>query len=194
MAAARWVVLASGSGTLLQALLDSESHTREFHIVALISDQPDALAISRAAQAGIAVAVLPLSDFPNREAWDQAMADAIAFYQPDFVASAGFMRILGPRVLAVFGGKIINTHPALLPAFPGAHAVRDALAAGVSVTGCSVHFVDEGIDTGPLIVQESLEVLPGDSESSLHERIKVVERRLLLRCVLDLSRKLQRAE
>ncbi|MGZ8813337.1 MAG: phosphoribosylglycinamide formyltransferase, partial [Mycobacterium sp.] len=119
-------------------------------------------------------------DHPDREAWDAAIADATALQEPDLIVAAGFMKILGPHFLCRFMGRIINTHPALLPAFPGAHAVPDALEYGVKVTGCSVHLVDAGTDTGPLLAQEAVPVLDDDDEASLHERIKVVERRLLV--------------
>jgi phosphoribosylglycinamide formyltransferase 1 len=116
----------------------------------------------------------------DRAAWDAALADAVAAHDPDLVVSAGFMKVLGPAFLARFGGRTVNTHPALLPAFPGAHAVSDALAYGVRVTGCTVHLVDAGVDTGPILAQEAIPVLDGDDEAALHERIKVVERRLLV--------------
>lgn len=122
-------------------------------------------------------------DFPDRAVWDVALTEAVAAYDPDLVVSAGFMKLLGPAFLDRFGGRIINTHPALLPAFPGAHGVRDALAYGVRVTGSTVHLVDAGVDTGPILAQEAVAVLPGDDEATLHERIKVVERRLLAEVV-----------
>jgi phosphoribosylglycinamide formyltransferase-1 len=124
-----------------------------------------------------------LKDFPDRAAWDVELTETVAAHQPDLVVSAGFMKLLGPAFLDRFGGRIINTHPALLPAFPGAHGVRDALAYGARVTGCTVHLVDEGVDTGPILAQEAVPVLPGDDEAALHERIKVVERRLLAEVV-----------
>ncbi|MBB6471915.1 phosphoribosylglycinamide formyltransferase-1 [Sphaerisporangium rubeum] len=127
-----------------------------------------------------------VSDHPNRAAWDVALRDAIAAHKPDLVVSAGFMKILGPEVLAAF--PVVNTHPALLPSFPGAHAVPEALAYGVRVTGCTVHLVDAGVDTGPVIAQEAVSVEDGDDESSLHERIKSVERRLLVDVVGRMAR------
>jgi phosphoribosylglycinamide formyltransferase-1 len=184
---ARIVVLASGSGTLFQALIDAPQRGTEFVISGLVTDQPAAAAITRAATAGIPAAVIALQDFDSRDEWNHAIADAIETYEPDFVVSAGFMRVLAEPVLSRFANRIINTHPALLPDFPGAHAVRDALAAGAIRTGSTVHFIDAGVDTGPVIAQEAVEVLPDDDEASLHERIKVVERRLLLDVVLDLS-------
>lgn len=184
---ARWVVLASGSGTLFQALLDSPERGKSFEIVALITDQPDAGALLRAAKAGLQVAVLPLSDFANRAEWNLALADAVDYFQPNWVVSAGFMRIIGQPLLGRYPNRILNTHPALLPNFKGAHAVKDALAAGATETGATVHFVDEGMDTGAVIVQAPVEILSTDNEESLHERIKIVERRLLLETVLHLS-------
>ena len=184
---ARIVVLASGSGSLLQALIDSKHRGQGFEIVALITDSPNSLAIQRAASAGIPVAILPVSDFTSRGSWDAGLTQALCLYEPDWVVSAGFMRILGEYVLQSFGGRIINTHPALLPAFPGAHAVRDALQAKAKRTGSTVHFVDAGVDTGPIIVQEAVDILADDTIDSLHERIKEVERRLLEEVVVELS-------
>ncbi|MFI6040137.1 phosphoribosylglycinamide formyltransferase [Nocardia sp. NPDC051321] len=177
------VVLASGTGSLLRALLD-EAATADFpaKIVAVGVDRTCA-ATEHADAAGVPHFKVALNDFPDRAAWDAALTDAVAGYAPDLVVSAGFMKILGPAFLARFGGRIINTHPALLPAFPGAHGVRDALAYGVRVTGSTVHLVDAGVDTGPILAQEAVPVLPEDDEASLHERIKVVERRLLAQVV-----------
>lgn len=120
-----------------------------------------------------------LKDFADREAWNVALTEAVDAHKPDLVVLAGFMKILGPAFMERFGGRLINTHPALLPSFPGAHGVRDALAYGVKVTGCTVHLVDAGVDTGPILAQEAVDVEPGDDEDTLQERIKVVERRLL---------------
>ncbi len=121
-----------------------------------------------------------LSDYPDREAWDAAITEATAAHEPDLVVSAGFMKILGREFLSRFPGRVVNTHPALLPAFPGTHAVQEALAYGVKVTGCSVHLVDAGTDTGPILAQQAVPVFDDDDEATLHERIKVVERRLLV--------------
>ena len=175
----RVVVLASGSGTLLQSLLDS--HLRPA-IVAVGSDVPDCTALDRAVSAGVPTFCVPMQ--ADRQAWNEAMAAELEATGADAVVSAGFMRILGPRIISRYPERIVNTHPALLPAFPGAHAVRDALAAGVTETGCTVHLVDEGVDTGPVLAQETVIVRPDDDEASLHERIKTVERRLLIE-VLD---------
>ncbi|MFC7573799.1 phosphoribosylglycinamide formyltransferase [Klenkia terrae] len=131
--------------------------------------------------------MLRLGDHPDRAAWDAALADAVAAHEPDWVVCAGFMKLLGPAVLARFGGRLVNTHPALLPAFPGAHAVRDALAAGVTTTGATVHLVDAGLDTGPVLAQTPVPVLPGDDEARLHDRIKTVERALLVDTITTLT-------
>ena len=171
----RVVVLASGSGTLLQSLLDSRLRDA---IVAVGSDVPTCTALERAVGAGLPTFCVPMQ--ADRAAWNEDLLAHLRATGADAVVSAGFMRILGPLVVAEYRDRIVNTHPALLPAFPGAHAVRDALAAGVSETGCTVHLVDEGVDTGPVLAQEPVPVLPGDDEATLHERIKAVERRLLV--------------
>ncbi|MGA1146611.1 MAG: phosphoribosylglycinamide formyltransferase [Candidatus Nanopelagicales bacterium] len=171
----RIVVLASGAGSLLQALIDSPVRPS---IAAVGSDVADATALTRASDAGIVTFVVPIT--ADRAAWDEQLADRLVAISPDYVVCAGFMRVLGPSVLGAFPGRIINSHPALLPAFAGAHAVRDALAYGAKVTGCTVHVVDAGIDTGPLIAQQPVIVSDDDDESSLHERIKQVERVLLV--------------
>lgn len=186
----RIVVLASGGGSNLAALL--AAHTKEWfgaRVVAVVTDNPSAGAINIAHDEGLACAVVDPKDFPDRAAWDTALAETVAVFNPDLVVSAGFMRILGAGFLAAFGGRTINTHPALLPSFPGAHGVRDALAYGVKVTGCTVHVVDEGTDTGPIIAQAAVAVEPEDTEETLHERIKVEERRLLVEWVSKLARR-----
>lgn len=174
----RIVVLASGTGSLFKALLDAQDHN--FSVAALVTDNPTAGAIAYAEQAGVEARVVSPRDFADRAEWDQALTAAISEFKPVLVVSAGFMRVLGHDTLHAFPDRIINTHPALLPAFPGAHAVRDALAAGATRTGSTVHVVDAGVDTGPVIVQETVEIQPGDDEVTLHERIKIVERRLLV--------------
>ena len=174
----RIVVLASGTGSLCKALLDAQDAI--YVVEALVTDNPDAGAIAHAQAAGIEVRVVSPADFADRGEWDQALTAAISEFKPVLVVSAGFMRVLGQDTLQAFPDRIINTHPALLPKFPGAHAVRDALAAGATETGSTVHVVDAGVDTGPVIAQESVPVFPDDDETSLHERIKVVERRLLV--------------
>ena len=173
------VVLVSGSGTLLQALIDASADPGYgVRIAAVGADRGGITGLDRARRAGIDTFVERVTDHPNREAWDAALAGRIASYEPRFVVSAGFMKILGPRVLAAH--TVINTHPALLPSFPGAHGVRDALEHGVRVTGCTIFEVDAGVDTGRIIDQIAVRVEPGDTEESLHERIKVAERELLV--------------
>lgn len=186
-ARARVVVLISGTGSLCAALLDATAlpgHPAD--VVAVGADRP-AAGLERARRRGIPTFVCALGDHPDRAAWDQALAAEIDAHAPDLVVSAGFMKIVGPAVLDAFGGRLINTHPALLPAFPGAHAVRDALAAGATVTGATVHVVDAGVDTGPVLAQREVLVLPGDDEARLHERIKAVERELLVETVARLA-------
>ncbi|MFC0041377.1 phosphoribosylglycinamide formyltransferase [Actinomadura rayongensis] len=186
---ARLVVLVSGAGTNLQALLDACADPEYgAEVVAVGADRSGIEGTARGVRAGLPAFTLRIPDFPDRDAWDAALADAVAEHRPDLVVSAGFMKILGARFLERFGGRIVNTHPALLPSFPGAHAVRDALAYGVKLTGCTVHFVDEGVDTGPVIAQEAVPVRWHDDEDSLHERIKQVERRLLVDVVGRLAR------
>ena len=172
----RIVVLASGSGTLFQELLDKRK-VHQGEIVGLITDV-DCPAIDRAKRANIPNYLLPLGS--DRVAWDINLANSLKLLKPDLIVSAGFMKIIGPQVLQLFAGRIINTHPALLPKFPGAHAVADALAAGEKFTGSTIHFVDEGVDTGDVIAQEKVEIEVTDNETTLHERIKVIERRLLV--------------
>ncbi|MEU6170849.1 phosphoribosylglycinamide formyltransferase [Streptantibioticus parmotrematis] len=187
---ARLVVLVSGSGTNLQALLDAVAADPGYGatIVAVGADRDGIAGLERAERAGLPTFVRRVKDHPDRAAWDLALAEAVAAHQPDLVVSAGFMKIVGKEFLARFGGRFVNTHPALLPAFPGAHGVRDALAYGAKVTGCTVHFVDDGVDTGPIIAQGVVEIRPEDDESALHERIKEVERRLLVDVVGRLAR------
>lgn len=156
-------------------------------MVAAGADRPGTAALERARAAGIPTFVVPAGDFARRPDWDAALADAVGAHQPGLVVCAGFLRILGEGFLARFAPAVINTHPALLPAFPGAHAVRDALDYGVRLTGATVHCVDGGVDTGPVIAQVGVPVEPGDDEGTLHERIKVVERRLLVDTVAQLA-------
>jgi phosphoribosylglycinamide formyltransferase 1 len=178
-APARLVVLASGTGSLLASLLEAAVGDYPARVVAVGTDRACA-ALDIAAEAGVPSYRVRLGDFADRHAWDTAVTDATAAHQPDLVVSAGFMKILGPAFLSRFIGRVVNTHPALLPAFPGAHAVPEALTYGVRVSGCTVHLVDAGMDTGPILAQESVPVLDDDDETTLHERIKVVERRLLV--------------
>ena len=170
---------------VLDATADPEYGAR---IAAVIADREGTAGLDIAAQAGIPTAVVSLADFPSRDLWDQAVARTIASFSPDLVVCAGFMKILGQPSLQRFDGRIINTHPALLPAFPGAHGVRDALAAGVKVTGCTVIVVDAGVDTGPIVAQAAVAVEDNDTEESLHERIKVVERDLVAHTVGRMAR------
>ena len=179
----RVVVLASGAGTLFEALAIRADEIG-IEIVGLVTDAKVA-ACDRAAALNIPVTVIPMS--VDRIAWDQSLATELRRLKPELIISAGFMKILGQEVLASYMGRIINTHPALLPLFPGAHAVRDALQAGVSETGATVHFVDAGIDTGQVIMQQQVMVEPDDTEALLHERIKVVEREILVRVVRDIA-------
>ena len=182
--AARLVVLVSGAGTNLQALLDAcaaESYGAQ--VVAVGADRDGCAALDRARGRGIPVFTHRIKDFSERTQWDQALAASCAAFRPDLVISAGFMKLVGPAFLAAFGGRFINSHPALLPSFPGMHGVRDALAYGVTVTGCTIFLVDSGVDDGPVIAQQCVPVLEDDDEASLHERIKVAERALLVATV-----------
>jgi phosphoribosylglycinamide formyltransferase-1 len=181
------VVLISGGGSNLRALLEAQSDA-EFpaRIVAVGADN-DADGLAHAEEFGVPTFTVPPTSFDSRAAWGDELLQQIQLWNPDLTVCAGFMHILPPRVVAALSPQLINTHPALLPAFPGAHAVRDALAAGVVQTGVTVHIVDEGVDTGPIIVQEAVAIEPGDTESELHERIKTVERRLLTQAVLDIA-------
>ncbi len=180
----RVVVLISGAGSNLAALVQAQrDEGYAARVVAVVTDNPAAGGLEHARKAGIATAVVAPSDFSDRAAWDAALAATVTAFHPDLVVCAGFMRILGGPFLERWGGRTINTHPALLPSFPGAHGVRDALAYGVRVTGCTVHVVDAGVDTGPIIAQGTVEVRDDDDEASLHERIKVVERALLVEWV-----------
>ncbi len=181
------VVLISGGGSNLRALLEA-SHDAEFpaRVVAIGADR-DADGFAHAEAFGIPTFSVALSSFDDREAWGDELLTQVQSWQPDLVILSGFMKLLPPRVVQALAPNMINTHPAYLPEFPGEHAVRDALAAGVIETGASVIVVDDGVDSGPIISQERVQVHRGDTESSLHERIKAVERRLLLQAVLDIA-------
>ena len=185
-APARLVVLASGTGSLLASLLATAVGDYPGRVVAVGVDR-DCPAVDIAKAADVPVYRVRLSDYPDRAAWDAAITDATADHRPDLIVSAGFMKILGPQFLSRYMGRIVNTHPALLPAFPGAHAVPESLDYGVKVTGCTVHLVDAGTDTGPILAQEVVAVRDDDDEASLHERIKVVERRLLAVVIADVA-------
>ena len=178
-APARLVVLASGTGSLLETLLKSAVDDYPARVVAVGTDRA-CRALDVAADASVPTFTVRLGDYPDRVSWDAALTEATAAHEPDLVVSAGFMKILGAQFLSRFPARVVNTHPALLPAFPGAQAVPDALAYGVKVTGCSVHLVDAGTDTGPILAQQAVPVLDDDDEATLHERIKVVERQLLV--------------
>lgn len=180
----RVVVLVSGSGTLLQALLDAVAVGElDARVVGVVSDQPAAPALERARVAGVPAVAHPYARGSDRGTWDAELTRIVAGFEPDLVASAGFMKLLGESFLARFGGSVINTHPALLPSFPGMHGPRDALNHGVKVSGATVFLVDAGVDTGRILAQGAVEVLAGDTVETLHERIKVVERRLLVETV-----------
>lgn len=185
----RLVVLVSGSGTLLQALLDAVA-SGELHasVVAVGADRADAYGLVRAERAGIPTFVQPLAKGADRARWDAELTEAVDAYAPDLVVSAGFMKLVGEAFLARFGGRMINTHPALLPSFPGMHGVRDALAHGVKVSGATVFSVDAGVDTGEILAQTAVPVLTDDTEETLHERIKVVERQMLIDTINHLSK------
>lgn len=177
----------SGSGTNLAALLEAAADpSYGASVVAVGADREDIEGLRRAERAGVATFVLKVSDFPSRDDWDAALADAVAEHDPALVVSAGFMKILGKRFLERF--TTVNTHPALLPAFVGAHAVRDALDYGVKVTGATVHIVDAGVDTGPVIAQVAVPIEDGDDEDTLHERIKTAERTMLVDTVGRMAR------
>ncbi len=180
---AKVVILASGQGSLAQAIFDAvKAGQLDAEIIEVISDRPDAQVLVRAKKEGLNCFVHPMQK--DRLRWDAQLIEHMDALQPDLVVSAGFMRILSPFFVSRF--KMINTHPALLPAFPGAHPVRDAIAAGVAVTGATVHWVDAGVDTGEIIAQVPVEVLPTDDESTLHERIKIAERDLIVATLKDL--------
>jgi phosphoribosylglycinamide formyltransferase-1 len=180
----RLVVLASGEGTLLQQLVDAcRAGSLGADIAAVGSDRHGNRALSRAEAAGITTFVCRVGDYAERADWDKAFTEMCAGYQPDLVISAGFMKLLGPAFLDEFASRCINSHPALLPSFPGMHGVRDALAYGVKVTGCTVFLVDAGLDSGPVIAQQAVPVHDDDDEASLTERIKSAERVLLVETV-----------
>ena len=182
-------MLVSGTGSNLQALLDAAAGDGfGARVVAVGADRDGIAGLERARAAGIPTFVRRVKDFPDRAAWDQALAADCAQFAPDLVVSAGFMKLLGPDFLGQLGDRIINTHPALLPSFPGMNAARDALAYGVKVTGCTIFLVDEGTDTGPVVAQAVVPVQDDDDEAALHERIKETERSLLVQTVGRMAR------
>jgi phosphoribosylglycinamide formyltransferase-1 len=177
----RIVVLVSGSGSNLQAVIDAVADgSLPVTIAAVGADRPGTGGVERARNAGIASFEVDFRQYDDRADWNRALTEAVAAHEPDYVVSSGFMRIVDQHFLDRFPNRYLNTHPALLPSFPGAHGVRDALAYGVKVTGCTVMIADAGVDTGPILAQAPVAVLPDDTEETLHERIKVEERRLLI--------------
>jgi phosphoribosylglycinamide formyltransferase 1 len=184
----RLIVLVSGSGTLLQALLDASANPSFCaRVVGVGSDRDGITGLKRAEQAGVPTFVHPLTPDADRAEWDRQLTHLVAGFNPGLVVLAGFLKLVGPQFLAAFGGRLINSHPALLPSFPGLHAPRDALAHGVKVTGATVFFVDEGVDTGVIIDQVPVRVEEDDSVADLHERIKIAERELLVYTVHRLA-------
>lgn len=180
----RLLVLVSGTGSILQALLDACAEPGfGAVIVAVGADRDDTGGVARARAAGVPTFVRRLKDSPDRFAWDRALTADCAAFEPDLIIAAGFLKLVGADFLAEFGGRMINTHPALLPSFPGMHSVRDALAHGVKVTGCSVILADAGVDSGPILAQAGVPVLDDDDEETLHERIKQAERSLVVETV-----------
>jgi phosphoribosylglycinamide formyltransferase-1 len=178
---ARLVVLVSGSGTNLQALLDAcADPTYGARVVAVGADREGIEGLARADRAGVPTFVKRLGHFSSRDEWDRALADTVAAFEPDLVVLAGFMKLVGPEFLARFPGRVVNTHPALCPAFPGTTGPADALAYGVKVTGATLFVVDGGVDTGPIIAQTVVPVLDEDTTETLHERIKGAERSMLV--------------
>jgi phosphoribosylglycinamide formyltransferase-1 len=177
----RLVVLVSGAGTNLQALLDACADPGYgARVVAVGADRPGIEGLARAERAGVQTFVRRVADAADRPTWDRELTGLVAGHRPDLVVSAGFLKLAGPSFLAAFGGRYVNTHPALLPSFPGLHGAADALAYGVKVTGATLFLVDEGVDTGAIIAQRAVEVLDGDDVDTLHERIKSVERSMLV--------------
>ena len=186
---ARLVVLVSGAGTNLQALLDACADPGYGATVVAVGAYRESIAaLDRAKAADVSTFTVKVRDFPSRDDWDEALARACEQYRPDLIVCAGFMKLVGRAFLARFSGRCLNTHPALLPSFPGMHGVRDALGYGVKVTGCTVFLVDEGVDAGPVLAQAAVPVHDDDDEASLHERIKVAERALLVGTVGRMAR------
>jgi phosphoribosylglycinamide formyltransferase-1 len=182
-------VLVSGSGTNLQALLDAAGDPAYgARVVAVGADRDDIEGLARAERAGIPTFVKKLGHFSSRDHWDRAMADTVAGFEPDLVVLAGFMKLVSEDFLARFDGKVVNTHPALSPSFPGMHGPADAMAYGVKVTGCTLFVVDGGVDTGPIVAQTPVTVEDDDTAETLHERIKVAERRMLVDSVGRMAR------
>ncbi len=186
---ARLVVLVSGTGTNLQALLDAGADASYgAAVVAVGADRVGIEGLARAERAGVPTFAHRVADYPTRDDWDRALTESCAGSSPDLVISAGFMKLVGPAFLARFGGRFINTHPSLLPAFAGMHGVQNALEYGVKITGCTVFMVDAGTDTGPVIAQAAVPVRDDDDVTALHERVKVAERALLVDTVGRMAR------
>lgn len=189
-APARLVVLVSGSGTNLQALLDASGDPAYGAVVVAVGADRDGIeGLARAERAGLPTFVHRVKDHADRADWDRALTASVAAHRPDLVISAGFMKLVGPAFLAAYGGRFVNTHPALSPAFPGMRGPADALAYGVKVTGCTLFFVDDGVDTGPIVAQSAVEVADDDTAESLHERIKVAERAMLVDTIGAMARR-----
>ncbi|MFG2038263.1 phosphoribosylglycinamide formyltransferase [Dactylosporangium sp. NPDC048998] len=189
MVTVRLVVLVSGSGSNLQALLDAaEDPSYGATVVAVGADRPSIEGLARAERRDVPTFVVRVSDFASRDEWDEALLSECSRFKPDLVVSAGFLKLVGPRFLSEYEGRYINTHNALLPAFPGMHGPRDALAYGVKLAGATLHFVDSGVDTGAIIAQVAVPVLDDDTEDTLLERIKVAERRQLVDTVGRMAR------
>jgi phosphoribosylglycinamide formyltransferase-1 len=187
--ATRLVVLVSGAGTNLQALLDaSRDPAYGAQVVAVGADREDIEGLARADRAGIPTFVRRVDDFVTRERWDITLTDTVAAFDPDLVVLAGFMKLAGPAFLEAFGGRTVNTHPALSPSFPGMHGPSDALAYGVKITGATLFVVDAGVDTGPIVEQTAVRVEDDDDAEALHERIKVAERKMLVDSVGRMAR------
>jgi phosphoribosylglycinamide formyltransferase-1 len=183
------VVLVSGSGTNLQALLDAAADpSYGAQVVAVGADRDGIEGLARAEGAGVPTFVHRVADFATRAEWDAALTASVTSYDADLVVSAGFMKLLGERFLAAYGGRVLNTHPALSPSFPGMHGPAEALAYGVKVTGCTLFVVDAGVDTGPIVAQTAVPVLEDDTVESLHERIKTQERAILVETVGRIAR------
>lgn len=183
------MVLVSGSGTNLQALLDAcADPSYGARVVAVGADRDDIEGLARAERAGVPTFVRKVSQFSSREHWDRAVADTVAAFEPDLVVLAGFMKLVGAEFLTRFGGRVVNTHPALSPSFPGMRGPADALAYGVKVTGCTLFVVDDGVDTGPIVAQRAVPVEDDDTVETLHERIKVAEREMLVDAVGRMAR------
>jgi phosphoribosylglycinamide formyltransferase-1 len=182
-------VLVSGSGTLLQALIDAGADPAYgASVVAVGADRDGIEGLARAERAGLPTFVRRVKEFADRGEWDRALTAAVAEHQPDLVVLAGFMKLVGADFLAEFGGRLVNTHPALSPSFPGMHGAADALEHGVKVTGCTLFFVDEGVDTGPIIAQSAVPVADDDTPETLHDRIKTAERTMLVDTIGTMAR------